>query len=167
MGFFAQLFGRKKCKFSPEALDISITEDTLIINGSRLEIPCHLDMLKSQFGKPRKFDNRQANVIFTWDEIGIYCYTKGNNVVFCLGIKTKPNTEVPFEYDPKSMFKGRLCINGESWERFISAGEDEEVGRCKRTDNLTFFADYADIEKGDADGCENAYSGIEIQLKDR
>ncbi len=165
MGFFSSLFGRKKSKFRAEELDINVRCGTIIVNDKALALPCLIDSFKEFLGKPRKFDNHSANVIFTWDEFGIYCYTKrGSRVVFCLGVKTKPNAEMPLDYDPESMFKGRLTVNGENWEQVVFSGEDEEVGRSKSIDNLGFFAEYADIEKGDRDGFEGAYSGVEIQI---
>ncbi len=164
--FFKNLFGKKYvCRFAPEQIDINITGDMIIVNDNKIEIPCHLDRLKELFGQPRKFVGVSGNVNYTWDDIGVYCYTKGNNVVFCIAVKSQVNSEMLFAYDPKSMFKGKLSINGENWEQVMHEGADEDVARSRLVDNLSLFAEYVDFEKGDMGGCEGAYTGVEVQIR--
>ncbi len=168
MGFFAQLFGRKKCRFSPEALDINITEDAFIINGNKIEIPCHIESLTGLLGTPRKTRcSKNSNLNYTWDELGVYCYTKGNNIVNCFAVLAR-NGELSLKYLPKSTFAGRLSILGKPWEETMSHGVDEEgFARSLQLENFSIFSEYVDFGKGDSEGFEGAYSNAEIQLKDR
>ena len=162
MGLF-DFFG-KKPKIAPEDLRIDISENKMIINGKSVDIPCHLSVLTEIFGKPRKFVGKhRENINFIWDAFGINCYTKGNRVVYCIGVKANFG-DIKCKTDPKSTFKGVLTIAGEDWEETMLAGEDLEVGRRRVYHGYSLFAEYADMENGDKNGCRGAYSGIEVQL---
>jgi len=161
--FFKNLFGGAKPKYAPEELDINITDSAISINGNTVDCPCHLNELKKLFGKPRKSASRSGNVNFTWDELGVYCYTKGNNVVYCFAVRVNLGG-IATDFDPKCMFKGRLNINGAPWEEIMYSGEDMEIARACEVGGLSLFADYADVNKGDSEGCKGAYTGVEVQL---
>lgn len=162
--FFKSLFGGGKSKYAPEELDINITDNAICINGNTIDCPCHLDALKKLFGKPRKFvGKKHGNINFTWDELGVYCYTKGNNVVYCFAVKAKQG-DIVTDVDPKRMFKGRLNINGAPWEEVMYGGEDLEVARERTVGGLSLFSEYADMDKGDSEGYSGAYTGVEVQL---
>lgn len=164
MGLFANLFGRKKPKINAQELVLEITEGKLIVNGKAVDIPCHLSVLTNIFGKPRKFvGKKHGNVNFTWDNLGIYCYTKGNSVVYCFGVKVNCGG-ISTDLDPKTTFKGTLTIGGEPWEEFMAGGEDMEVARQRKYCGYSLFSEYADMDNGDKNGCHGAYSGVEIQL---
>ena len=164
MGLFANLFGRKKPKINAQELVLEITEGKLIVNGKAVDIPCHLSVLTNIFGKPRKFvGKKHGNVNFTWDNLGIYCYTKGNSVVYCFGVKVNCGG-ISTDLDPKTTFKGTLTIGGEPWEEFMAGGEDMEVARQRDFCGYSLFSEYADMDNGDKNGCHGAYSGVEIQL---
>lgn len=162
--FFRRLFGISKPKFAPEELDINITDNAISINGNIVDCPCHLDALKTLFGKPRRSASKAGNnVNFTWDELGIYCYTKGNNVVYCFAIRVNQGG-IKTDFDPKRMFQGRLNINGLPWEEVMYGGEDMEIAKACEVGGLSLFADYADVNKGDSEGFNGAYTGVEVQL---
>lgn len=161
--FFKNLFGGQKSKFAPDELDINITDNAININGNIIDVPCHLDSLKKFFGKPRKFVGKSGNINFTWDGLGVYCYTKGNNVVYCFAIKVNPS-EIATDFDPKNMFCGKLNISGAPWEEVMYGGDDMEVARQRDIGGLSLFAEYTDFDNGDKNGCHGAYSGVEIQL---
>lgn len=164
MGLFANLFGRKNPKINAQELVLEITEGKLIVNGKAVDIPCHLSVLTNIFGKPRKFvGKKHGNVNFTWDNLGIYCYTKGNSVVYCFGVKVNCGG-ISTDLDPKTTFKGTLTIGGEPWEEFMAGGEDMEVARQRKYCGYSLFSEYADMDNGDKNGCHGAYSGVEIQL---
>lgn len=161
--FFKDLFGGSKPKYAPEELNINITDTSVSINGNIIEVPCHLDRLKAFFGKPRKFVGKSGNINFTWDDLGVYCYTKGNNVVYCIAVKAHKG-DIVTDTDPRSMFKGVLTINGEPWEEVMHGGEDLDVARERVLNGLALFSEYVDMEKGDSEGCRGAYSGVEVSL---
>ena len=83
--FFRNLFG-KKPKIDPEDLVIDITDSNMTINGKTVDIPCHLSVLENMLGKPREFVGKNSHINLTWDDLGLYCYTLGNNVVYCIAI---------------------------------------------------------------------------------
>ena len=162
--FFRNLFGGSKPKVKSEELSIDLTEDGMTINGRRIDIPCHLDILKDMLGKPIK-TGKKAHGNYKWDTLGLRCYTNsGNNVVTCIGVKTKAG-ECDTKHDPTGMFKGVLTINGEPWEEFMSHGVDEEVARQQDFGVYSLFSEYADFEVADTNGCKGAYVGVEISIK--
>lgn len=164
MGFFANLFGGKKPKINARELVLDITEGKLLVNGRAVDIPCHLSVLTKIFGKPRKFIGKnRENINFTWDNLGIYCYTKGNSVVYCFAVKVNRG-DITTDFEPKNTFTGTLLIGGEPWEEFMSGGEDFEVARQREFCGYSLFSEYTDMENGDKNGCHGAYSGVEIQL---
>ncbi len=166
--FFRNLFGGGNSpKLDPAAVSINITDKQIMVNGTPVDVPCHLDVLKKLLGSPRKtVGKNRENINFTWDDLGIYCYTKGNNVVYCIGVKVKfgsikPNT------DPRSTFRGTLTIGSEQWEEVMHGGVDMD-GFFRQRDypGLSLVSEYADMEVCDKNGCHGAYSGVEIQLPD-
>ncbi len=165
LDFFKSIFGGTKCQFQPEELDINVTDNAIIVNGNSIEFPCMLDDIAKLFGKPSRTSDPKTNVIYTWDKLGIICYAKaGSKVVFCISLLTRPE-DGPDTY-PRSPYIGRLLINGENWEKVMYGGEDEEgFARSLEFDNFDLIAEYSDIDECDEDGCEDAYTGLEISLK--
>ncbi len=165
--FFANLFGGQKSRFSPEELDIDIADDSVTINSNRVNIPCHLSVLTKLFGKPRAVNGKEGKRNYAWDNLGLYCYTNGNNVVYCIAVLSRVG-DISLKYQPKSTYAGKLTILGKPWEETMSKAPDEEgFFRMLELENLSVISEYADFEKGDSEGFEGAYSNAEIQLKDR
>ena len=163
MGFFGNLFGGKKPKINAKELVLDITEDKLVVNGKAVDIPCHLSVLTNIFGKPRKHvGNNRENINFTWDNLGLLCYTNGNSVVNCFSVMVKRG-DITTDYDPKILFAGTLTIGGEPWEDFMASGEDTGFGRHRDFFGLSLFSEYTDMDNGDKNGFYGAYSGVEIQ----
>lgn len=162
--FFRGIFTKKSSEINADELVFEVNESGIAINGKKVDVPCHLSVMTDLLGKPRRFvgENRE-NVNFTWDNLGICCYTKGNNVVYCVGVKANIG-EIATKYDPKKLFSGRLTICGEPWEKAMSGGEDCEFGRRLVYGEYSLFSEYTDMEIGDKNGCHGAYSGVEIQL---
>lgn len=153
---------RKNPDISPSKLVIKITERSADINGHIIDIPCSLKALSDILGKPRMFAGQAGNANAVWDDLGFYCYVNKNTEVYCLAVKVNAE-EFPAGYEPKSFFAGQLIICGEQWEQALSLGEDIEIGRERRIGKLTLFGAYTDFENGDRNGCNDAYTGIEIQ----
>ncbi len=129
MGFF-DLF-RKKPALDTSRLVINLTEDGLDVNGTRIILPCNIGALKYLFGSPRKtvHDSTtltgEKNYTYTWDKIGLYCYSRGGSVVRC--IAARMNGEPDLDYSPSSLFEGFYTINGESWFDVMKNGETEWI----------------------------------------
>lgn len=126
MSFF-DLF-RKKPALDTSRLVINLTENELDVNGKKIKLPCNIDTLKYLFGTPRKtvhppvFDN-EKNYNYTWDKIGIYCYSKGGTIVHNISVRI--NGEPNLSYSPSSLFEGFYTINGENWFDVMKNAETE------------------------------------------
>ncbi|MGN0678779.1 MAG: hypothetical protein ACI4JS_03860 [Oscillospiraceae bacterium] len=163
LDFFRNLFGGNKPKISSENLVLDVSENKLTVNGKSVDIPCHLSVLTGIFGKPRKFVGKNSHVNYTWDDLGLYCYTMGNNVVYCIAVKVNL-ARFMTKFYPKCPFKGTLTIFGEQWEEFIYCGEDRyEIYKRRVVNGLALSSEYVDGDNLDRNGCHGAYSVVEIQ----
>ena len=188
MGFFSKLFGKlfgKKSAVSGNsgAITIDIREDGLVINGKKMDIPIHITALSEILGKPRKtaFKTSEEDkevyakmhpgeilvqrINYTWDELGLMCYTNNGSVANCFGIEfNSPDYKV--ESHPKSMFKGTVLISGRPWFGVMMAGQDLEVFRKIILGSYSVVAEYTDFDQDDSTRDESSFTGIEIQLND-
>lgn len=193
MGFFGELFGKlfgkKKQPAFGQASDsgnitIDIREDGFVINGKKLDIPTHIKALSDVLGKPSRktaFKTSEEDkevyakmhpgeilvqrVNYTWDGLGLMCYTNNGSVVNCFGICMNP-AGYNAASDPKSMFKGTVLINGKPWLGVMKAGKDLEVFRKVILGSYSLVAEYTDFEQDDSTRGESSFTGIEIQLND-
>ena len=126
MGFL-DLF-RKKPALDTSRLVINLTENGLDINETHIALPCNIDALRYLFGHAREtvhpaiFD-REKNYNYTWDKIGLYCYSKGGTIVHNISVRV--NGEQDLSYSPSSLFEGIYTINGENWFEVMKNGETE------------------------------------------
>ena len=189
MGFFGNLFGKlfgKKSNAGPvssKGITIDIREEGLVINGRKMDIPIHIKALSDVLGKPRKtaFKTSEEDkevyakmhpgeilvqrINYTWDELGLMCYTNNGSVANCFGICMNP-TEYKVESHPKSLFGGTVFINGKPWLGVMMAGKDLEVFRKIVLGNYSVVAEYTDFEQDDSTRDGSSFTGIEIQLND-
>ena len=186
MGFFSNLFGKKKLPAVGQSsgITIDIREDGLVINEKKLDVPTHIKALSDIFGKPRKIpcktseEDREVyaklhpgeiivqRVNYAWDELGLMCYTNNGSVVNCFGIEFNPPESYNSASTPKKMFGGTVLINGKPWLGVMMAGKDLEVFRKIILGNYSVIAEYIDFEQDDSTRDESSFTGIEIQLND-
>lgn len=184
MGFFQNLFGKKTEKasgFSSQNFSIDICDDCFVINGAKLDLPIHIDALTAVLGKPRsvsfktKAEDREFleelhsepvtnRVNYTWDSLGLMCYTYNGKVVNTFGICTQPQTNNS-PSNPKGLYEGKLTMNGQPWLSVVMAGRDCEVMREVYMGNYLISAEYTDFEQDDTTRDETSFTGLEIQLK--
>lgn len=186
MSFFGKIFGRHRGKSigvseKSKSYTIDIRDDCFVINGEKLEVPMHIDALSKVLGEPRakrfKTDPESEHVLevmhgepitdrvnYTWDELGLMCYTYNGKVVNTFGICIQPQiSDSPS--NPKQLFGGKLTINGEHWLSVALAGRDEDVFREFTVGNYLITAEYTDFDQDDATRDETSFTGLEIQLK--
>lgn len=183
MGFFRSLFGKKTVKapaFSGE-ITIDIRKHCFVINGNKLEVPIHIDALSAVLGEPRahrfKTDANARQVLettrgepvtnrvnYTWDALGLMCYTHNGKVVNTFGIQTQKQTNVS-PSNAKSQFMGTITINGQPWLPVIMAGKDCDVMRQVCVGEYLITAEYTDFDQDDLTRDETSFTGLEIQLK--
>lgn len=184
MGFFAKLFGGKKANNCSEGFIIDIRENGFVINGRQLDVPIHIDALSELLGKPRKTAFKTGNedkeiyekmhpgetlvqrVNYTWDDLGLMCYTNNRTVVNCFGICLN-KSDYKIASNPRCMFGGTVLINGKPWLPFVLAGEDKEVMREVTLGGYLITAEYTDFDQDDPTRNEKSFTGLEIQLRER
>lgn len=81
-------------------------------------------------------------VNYTWDDLGIYCYTRNGKVISSFGFMFRNTLEL--KHSPKKMFSGVLTINGQPWQEAIMQGVDSEFFRELVLGGYTVIAEYTD-----------------------
>lgn len=188
MGFFRNLFKKKNppkntapiISERSKSMTVDISGDYFTINGKKLEIPVHIDVLKEILGKPRavKFETDPEmrafleemegcpvtnRVNYAWDDLGLMCYTLNGKVVNAFGIHLRQqNHNSPA--NPKTHFGGKITINGQNWLPIVMAGDNTDSSRRVILGNLLLTASYSDYYQDDATRDETSFSAFEIQL---
>lgn len=186
MGLFDKLFGKKTPGVSEKSREftIDIRDDCFMINGGRLDVPIHISALEAVLGKPRKTsfktdeEDREIyeklhpgevfvqRVNYTWDDLGLMCYTNNKSVVNCFGICLNP-TDYNVDSNPKTLFGGTVLISGKPWLGEVLSGEDMDVMRELVVGSYLITAEYTDFEQDDSTRDESSFTGIEIQLSNK
>lgn len=178
---FKGLFGGNETKQAPVIRSINITESGLEIDGRQVDILSHISELEEIFGKARATgfktdsDSREfleelhgkgmvtKRVNYTWDELGIYCYTDNGTVASSIGIRLSKDSDV-YKYTPKKVFTGTVTIEGRPWFQVISNGEDMEFFRKYEMGALSIVSEYADpFYEGER--TESGYVDLEISIR--
>lgn len=181
--FFRGLFKKKikKIPDDPAELTIDIKKHCFVINGNKLEVPMHINALSAVLGEPRahkfKTEAKTREVLekssgepvtnrvnYTWDALGLMCYTHNGKVVNTFAIQLGEQTNNS-PSNAKCHFKGTLTINGMSWLPVIMAGKDCDVMRQAYIGDYLITAEYTDFEQDDSTRTEASFTGLEIQLK--
>ncbi len=103
---------------------IELTDKGLSINSTLLTFPISLKKLveelkqsPNRINKPN-FINRlfkgSSNTIYTWDDLGIYCYSKGKKRIEEVDILIRKDKSYEFDFMPKKVYQGILAIIGEN-----------------------------------------------------
>lgn len=182
MGLFGGKFGKKDTHEEGSfGYTIDIRGDCFVINGQKLEVPIHISALESVLGKPRaekfKTDAEERQVLeamrgepvtkrvnYTWDELGLVCFTHNGKVADTFGIQTQKQTNSA-RSNAKSQYKGTITINGQPWLPVIMAGKGCEVMRQAYVGDYLITAEYTDFDQDDSTRTEASFTGLEIQLK--
>ena len=179
MGLFDAF--KKQPVIAPENLNINITDNGMQLNGALVQLPCTVDSLTAILGKPREvvyqtpksqidpmmlaqFPELAAKRInYTWDALGVYCYTRSDSMVNCIGVQHKVRLKV--NHTPESLFCGTLTVNGTSWHEAARNGEDMEAYRRIILGEYSAVFGYADFSNPEGIGNADDYTGTEFQLK--
>lgn len=183
MNFFQRLFKKKVKKIpdDPAELTIDICKHCFVINGNKLEVPMHINALSAVLGEPRahKFKTEAKTremleksggepvtnrVNYTWDALGLMCYTHNGKVVntFAIQLGEQINNSPS---NAKCTFKGTITIGGMPWLSVIMAGKDCDVMRQAYIGDYLITAEYTDFMQDDSTRTEASFTGLEIQLK--
>lgn len=171
MGLFN--FSKPKSLIAPADLKVELADDSIVINGLPVDIPTHIDALTKRFGKPRKTVYKgKNNINFSWDELGICCYTHNGAVVYCLEIRLNAGEICPKHY-PAEFFKGKLLINGMPWLDAVKtapptpiAPGEPEFFREIMLGNNSAVAEYVDFMQDELTRTEKDFTTVSVQLKE-
>ena len=179
--FFKNLFKKKTPVQTAVISTIDLTEAGLVINGEPVDMPILISVLKTIFGEPRvigfKTDKETKEFLeglhgdgmvtkrvnYTWDDLGIYCYTLNGSVVNSIGIRLSMQGDT-YKYTPSKTYKGAVTIEGRPWFERIDEGEDMEVFRRCELGPYSIVSEYAD-PFDDGERTEKDYVDLEINLK--
>ncbi|MBD5111188.1 MAG: hypothetical protein HDT42_01430 [Ruminococcaceae bacterium] len=137
-----------------KGITIDIRDDRLMINGKEFDIPSHIDAFKAVFGEPRVTECETTDAMrefleeisgepvtnranYTWDELGLECYTYDGKTVnsFCVYLSPSKHES---DAAPRMMFGGTLTINEQHWLPVIKRGKKEKaiIGKYSVIANL-------------------------------
>lgn len=144
-------------------MEIDIRNSSFVINGETVESTLDVELLTKLLGKPRVhknepdknyraymeerrgknyFDNFKSLV---WDDAGIYSHSEDGVTLMSFGI-VFDNSKKTALHTPKSVFSGKLMINGEDWLSVIKKGRDMFGNYCKL--DLAKFVVFAEYKPG-------------------
>ena len=171
MGFF-DLF-KKKPALDTSRLVINLTENGLDVNGTNIVLPCNIDTLKYLFGSARKTVHPEKNYNYTWDRLGIYCYSRGGTIV--RNISVRMNGDPDLSYSPSSPFGGIYTINGKNWFDVMKNGETEwledegikiPIFKRARFGNYSVISEFTDEDLSDGIAkIPDDLKNIEVDIK--
>ena len=158
MGFFAKLFGKKKSvevfDYVNNKLVIDYYAAGITINGKVITLPTDISAFDF-LGEARKVKTK-AGINYSWDEAGVYCYTRNKGKVHCFGIALKKG-ELELETTPHKFYAGEVTINGRSWEEVVAQGEQTEFFMKALCGGYSVVAEFCQFMD------PSAYSNLEIQ----
>lgn len=161
MGIFSWLFNKNNEEtfdYHNNRLCIDLSYQGININNKIITLPATMSDL-TFLGKPRKIKTK-VGVNYTWDDAGVYCYTRGKEKkVVCVGVAVKQG-ELELKTTPRSMYDGVLTINGRDWQTEIVKGEETEVLTQLAIGEYLVSAEYCNFMDS------SAFSNIEFQKKD-
>ena len=164
-----------------QVLTVDFTEQGMNINGETIGIPVEMDVLTELLGEPRATEYQTdledipdymleefpemalKRINYTWDELGIYCYTTEGQPVNCIGVMVNKNLDV--EHYPEKMFDGEMTICGEPWYEVMRNGTDLELFRTVTLGDYMLLSEHTDIYAIEASHSAADYVGIEFQLE--
>ena len=175
MGLFG--FFKKKNAVSPADVKIELADDRIVINGKSVDIPAHINVLTAILGKPRATAGPKDNPIdkeliskptnYTWDSLGVYCYTKNGSVIFCFGIRLNEGDICPKHF-PSEFFSGTVTINGMPWYEAVRTlpNIEKDIPFFKKIalGGYSAVIEYVDFEADPDSRTQKDYTSIEIQL---
>ena len=161
-----------------KGITIDIRDDRFMINGKEFDIPSHIDLFKAVFGEPRVTECETTDAMrefleeisgepvtnranYTWDELGLECYTYDGKTVNSFCVYLSPSK---YESDaaPRMMFGGTLTINEQHWLPVIKRGKKEKAIIGK----YSVIADPIDYNQRISKANETSFKRINIAAND-
>lgn len=100
-------------------IKFALTEELLDINGTKLTLPCHKDVLTGIFGDyTLSMDNiggTGVRYIYLWHELGIIAYSKDDECVNCISLQFLPHEKKYDLNSTKNIFGGTVTVDGADW----------------------------------------------------
>lgn len=87
-------------------MQIQLNGNSLLINGEPMQFPLHIEKLQYLLGNARLNEKKQ-NHIYTWDDLGIFAYSKNGEAVEVLALDIAPGD---YDFSPAATFNAQLLI---------------------------------------------------------
>lgn len=192
MGFFGNLFKKETAETRnvrpveiserSKSITIDIRDDCFMIDDKRFDIPADIDAFKNVFGEPRvtEFETTDAmrefleessgkpmtnRANYTWDELGLECYTYDGKTVnsFCIYLNT---SEHESDAAPHMMFGGKLTINGQHWLLIIKSGKIRGFYPHAYVGKYSLTAGLIDSNQKVSKTNETSFTSVNIAVRD-
>lgn len=162
MGLFSKLMGKDSPSqaeygYRGTRLSLDFSNKGVSIDSSSVGLPADISVFVSKLGKPRKIKVK-TGVNYSWDELGLYCFTYDGQTVNTFGVLIRNGDRIP-DTNPRYPFDGELTIDGKSWQTEIEKGERSELFTRTETENYIITAGYTEFMD-----C-SLYSTLELAMR--
>lgn len=120
-------------QLDPTKLKVDFKDGAVIINGSKLSIPCEPKALFAILGKADRTSDL-ANTIHTWDNLGIHAYqTTGKNEINAIQVTLN---RLPYDFAPKQLFRGTVMFAGKPITKGTTAETIEKAAAPNKLNKI-------------------------------
>lgn len=146
MGFFSKLLGKDDSadvdfEYQGGRLSLDYSPSGMVLNGRCISLPSNISEFTAILGRARKIKTKQGSN-YTWDDQGVYCYTRDGKTVHTFGIFFMKG-EIDLETHPKNSYDGEFTINGQDWKAQLANGENAAVLASLRLGAYTATGEFA------------------------
>lgn len=179
MGFFDKFIKFFSVKKQASVSEINYTAQKLVIDGKEIDFPIHIEILSEILGKPRATEfetddelrawleksegvgmvTRRVN--YAWDDLGLLAYTNNGTVAKCFSVLLKPSD---LKYAPRSVYKGKLTINGNDWFSAMKTGENGQFLSEYVLGDYKITAEKSDFSKDVSECSSEDFNCVDIQI---
>lgn len=161
MGFLSKLFGKNDpadadFEYQGGRLSVDYSPSGMVLGGRCISLPADISEFTAILGRARNVKTK-VGANYTWDKLGVYCYTKDGRTVHTFGVFIMQG-EIELDTHPKSRYDGELTINGSDWFSQLATGVNAEVLAQLRLGPYNVTGEYASF------GDTSRYSVVEFGI---
>jgi hypothetical protein len=143
---------------------IAVTARGVTINGARVPMEPTVADLERLLGKADRVNDKPANVLHTWDRLGILVYEPHDGRAQTVGLIY---TQRGMDFDPKQLYEGRASIDGNPLDRSVTfrtvQGYPGHGGSGSYGSSATFKHGTVEVYVG-ADGTDDPVRVVEVSF---
>ncbi|WP_212004793.1 hypothetical protein [Chitinophaga sp. HK235] len=106
-------------------MQITITDNSLLMNGDRMQFPLNIQILQQVLGKAR-YTKTKYNHIYTWDELGVLAYSQNGQAVEGLTLDLLP---AGYAFSPTEAFTAEFRVEETAYQEYYQ----QNIGRIRKT----------------------------------